>query len=334
MAIQSVRDLVDGAADFICEHQLLSGAIPWYRDGVTDPWDHVECAIALDLCGRHKQASRAYYWLGEMQNPDGSWWYTYQGNRPSEMAKDSNHSAYIATGLWYHYLVTGDTDLLHVMWPVIEQGIEFTLNLQQPTGEIYWARDANDNIWPSALLAASSCIYQSLTDAVKIADVLKINRKEWHEAGKRLGKAIREMPHLFDIAGDNERGYAMNWYYPVLSGVITGKKAKELITKEWHSFMVDTWGCRCSLDQPWVTVAETCELVMALVRIKQMKQAGILLDWSCRLQDPDGGFWTGIRVPEETIYPPGEKTTWTSAAVIMATVAFNNMDNHNFNFWD
>ena len=55
--------LLDQQANFISKHQLPSGAIPWYEDGVTDPWDHVECAIALDLTGRFDVAVRAYLWL-------------------------------------------------------------------------------------------------------------------------------------------------------------------------------------------------------------------------------------------------------------------------------
>ena len=66
--------LIGQALDFIARHQLPSGAIPWYEGGVTDPWDHVECAIALDLGGRVEESTRAYLWLRETQNPDGSWY--------------------------------------------------------------------------------------------------------------------------------------------------------------------------------------------------------------------------------------------------------------------
>ena len=321
MAVKRVRELTDKVAAFIGNHQLPSGAIPCYRDGPTDPWGHVECTIALDLGGRFDQSTRACEWLSEMQNPDGSWWYTYQDNQPQELAKDSNHSSYVATGVWHHYQVTQDMNFLRQMWPVVEGGINFTLGLQQPTGEVYWARDANDVAWPSALLTASSCIYQSILNGAKIARVLGVDRPDWDEASQRLAGAIREQPQLFDTLGDNKRGYAMNWYYPVLAGIVRGEKAREHILREWREFVVDGWGCKCSLDQPWVTVAETCELSLALIRIGELQRAKKLLDWVLSLQDSDGGFWTGIRIPEEIVYPPGEKTTWTSAAVIMATVA-------------
>ena len=72
---QDIQELIHQSASFISGHQLLSGAIPWYKHGITDPWDHIECAIALDLSGRPSEAERAYTWLRDIQNHDGSWWY-------------------------------------------------------------------------------------------------------------------------------------------------------------------------------------------------------------------------------------------------------------------
>ena len=317
------RELATRVADFICSHQLPSGAIPWYRDGVTIPWDHVESAIGLDLCGRLDEAARAYMWLRRIQNPDGSWWYSYLDDQPQELAKDANHSSYVATGVWHHYLATGDVGFLRQMWPMVEKGVDFALGLQQPTGEVYWARDADGAAWPSALLTASSCIWQSMVHGMKIARMLGSDRPEWHEASERLARAIRERPQRFDTLGDNKRGYSMNWYYPVLAGVIRGERARKRILQGWDEFVVEGWGCKCSLDQPWVTVAETCELILSLAGIGESQRAQRLLEWTLQMQDADGGFWTGVRVPEGLIWPPDEKTTWTSASVVMALVALS-----------
>ena len=321
MTESALREFVNDIGAFIAAHQLPSGAIPYYRDGVTDPWDHVECAIALDMCGMSGPAARAYRWSAGMQNHDGSWWYTYRDGQPEEPAKSSNHSAYVATGVWHHYLTTGDRAFLEEMWPVVENGLGFTLGLQQPTGEIYWARDPKGDAWPSAPLTGSSCIHQSITSGLKIAATLGIEQPGWRQACERLASAIQGQPRLFDVHGDNRRGYAMNWYYPVLTGVISGERAWERIAGQWDQFVVDGWGCKCSLDQPWVTVAETCELALALVGIGDMDRADRLLEWVLQLQDSDGGFWTGINVDEQLIYPPDEKTTWTAAGVVIASLA-------------
>ena len=312
---------VDDTAAFITRHQLPSGAIPWYREGVTDPWDHVECAIALDLSGRFEAAAVAYRWLACVQNGDGSWWYGYRDGQPKGLAKDSNHSAYPATGVWRHYLVTGDRDFLEEMWPMVSRGLDFTLGLQQPEGHVYWARDEHGNAWPSALFAGGCSIWQSLASGSRIAAVLGHKRPGWKLAAARLATAIRDRPDLFETADDNRRGYSMNWYYPVLTGIVTGVEARLRLARHWTEFVVDGWGCRCSLDQPWVTMAETSELAAALVAAGESAQADRLLEWTLRLQDSDGGFWTGISLPTEEPYPPDHKTTWTAAGVIIAALA-------------
>lgn len=70
-----------------------------------------------------------------------------------------------------------------------------------------------------------------------------------------------------------------------------------------------------------MTTAETCELIMALTKLGDWSRAKTLLKWVFDQRDSDGGFWTGIKLPEKIIYPAGEKNTWTAAGVILATMA-------------
>ena len=146
-ALATHRELVELQADFIVETQLPSGAIPWYRGGVTDPWDHVECAIALSLAGRFDSAGAAYGWSRDAQNPDGSWYSSYVDDRPQDLVKDTNFASYIATGMWFHYLASEDIGFLHRLWPIAERGVDFAVHSQRPTGEIPWAYPlAHDHI--------------------------------------------------------------------------------------------------------------------------------------------------------------------------------------------
>ena len=317
--------LVSEQADFIVSHQLPSGAIPWYESGIVDPWDHVECAIALGLAGRFDQASKAYQWLKDVQNGDGSWYSSYVDGRAEDLVRDANFTAYVATGVWYHYQFTKDPSFLRELWPVVERGLDFALTLQQPTGEVFWCYDVNGKPWQGALVAGSSCIWQCIRSGTKIAELLGTRRPDWDAAGERLASAIKERPELFDKFGEDDQRFATSWFYPVLAGVYEGEEAKERILGQWSDFVVDGWGCKCVSTAPWVTVAETCELIMALCQIGETSRARLLLDGILKLRDPQGGFKTGIRLPEQLVWPQ-EKNTWTSAGVIMAASAVAQVD--------
>ena len=276
----------------------------------------------MDLSERFDAAVQAYRWLRNFQNPDGSWWSSYLNDQPQDLTRDTNYSSYLAVGLWYHYLATRDVDFIGQMWPTIEKGMSFTLGLQQPTGEIYWSRDTDNVAYPVALLASSSSIWQSIRCGIEIARLLGVDKPEWDVSSQRLAEAINEHPELFQNSKDKKYDYAMGWYYPVLTGIIEGRRAQERIQSQWMDFIIDNWGCKCVVEAPWwVTVAETCELIMALTHIGEQAKAQLLLDWILRLRDSDGRFWTGIKIPEEVIWPPGQKPTWASAAVIMAVAA-------------
>jgi hypothetical protein len=319
-----LQQLVHKQADFIISQQLLSGAIPWYRGSITDPWDHVECAIALDFAGRFAEAVKAYNWSRHTQNPDGSWYSSYPQRRLDDQTKDTNFTSYIATGIWFHYLATKDTGFLRQMWPMVEKAIDFALSLQQPTGEIFWAISPAGKSWPGAMLTASSCTWHSIRNGINIAKTLGINKSNWEEAGNRLLRAMREHPELFDKMNENKRRYAMNWFYPVLTGVLNGKAAKERIDAEWNSFVIENWGCRVALDEDTTAVAETCELIIALTHIGEHSKARTLLDWTLKLWDDKPGFCRGIKLPEKVPCPPDEeRATWTSAALILAIAALS-----------
>lgn len=105
------RQTVNG----LLEIQRPDGAIPWFRGGHLDPWDHTEAAMALDAAGEHQAAEAAYRWLAANQLPDGSWYAAYadgEVQEPTDLARESNFCAYIAVGVWHHYLATRDEPFL------------------------------------------------------------------------------------------------------------------------------------------------------------------------------------------------------------------------------
>jgi hypothetical protein len=188
--------------------------------------------------------------------------------------------------------------------------------LQTPGGEVFWARDARGRPWPAALLASSSCIHLSLRSAVLAAAELELDRPAWSVALLRLGRAVASRPSAFE---PRDR-YAMDWYYPVLGGAVTGTAARDRIDSRWDEFVVDGWGVRCVNDRPWVTMAETAELVLALDLVGCREEALRVFAWTQRLRDRDGSYWTGANHTDGRRYPL-ERPTWTSGAVLLAADA-------------
>ena len=117
LTAEELRQTVDAIAGV----QAADGRIPWVPGGKTDPWNMVEAAMALDVGGRHDDAERAYEWLRDRQLPHGGWYAYYVGDEVSDPTLDTNVSAYIAIGVWHHYLSTGDASFLRAMWPVVER---------------------------------------------------------------------------------------------------------------------------------------------------------------------------------------------------------------------
>lgn len=86
----------------------------------------------------------------------------------------------------------------------------------------------------------------------------------------------------------------MDWYYPILGSALRGPQATVRIRQRWDDFVVGGLGIRCVVDRPWVTGAETCELVMALDAIGQRQAAHQQFGAMQHLREQDGSYWTGV----------------------------------------
>ncbi|HEX6487784.1 MAG TPA: prenyltransferase [Candidatus Dormibacteraeota bacterium] len=299
----------------IAARQLPNGLLPWASDGYAEAWDHVEAAMALDLAGRRREAEHAYEWLVANQRPDGSWPLAYRHGEIEDHGGDANHAAYCATGIWHHFLTTDDRGFLTDMFPVLEKGVTFALDLQMPGGEIRWARGAR-GVYPKALVTCCSSIHLSLRCAAAAALELGRPRPDWETAADRVALALRERPHAFEP----KPLHSMDWYYPVLGGVLRGDEAAARISDRWDEFVIDGVGVRCMADRPWVTVAETCELVLALDAAGLRDEALEVFGWITQLRAPDGAYWEGIVLPDRVEWP-GRRPPWTAAAVLIANDA-------------
>lgn len=309
---------IDETANAIAQWQLGSGMIPWFPDGHSDPWNHVEAAMALATAGRIEEAEKAYDWLVGLQHDSGAWHQYYVADGVEQDKLDANVIAYIATGVWHHWLITDDRGFLESMFPVVERAIDWVFKLQQPRGEILWARHADGSPWSFALLTGSSSMYHSTRAALAISREVGSERTDWIEPISRLGKVIREQP---DGAFAPKNRWAMDWYYPVLSGAVTGQAAASRLAARRDTFVMDGLGVRCVGDRPWVTTAETCECALAFLAIGDRATAEDLFATTWRLRTDEGRYWTGEVHPEEVNFPGGEQSTYSSAAVLLTNDA-------------
>jgi hypothetical protein len=323
-AAQPVPDVpgVLSAADILATGESIvavqepAGAIGW-PDGHTDAWNHVECAMALSACGLREPARRAYEWLRASQRADGSWpKKTAAGGAVTDPAAESNQVAYAAVGVWHEFLVTRDAAFAARMWPTVRSAIGYVLDLQTPRGEVAWERRADGSPATYALLTGCSSIYQSLRCAVALADFVGQPQPDWELAAGQLGHVVASHPEAF---ADKSR-FSMDWYYPVLAGPVRGPGAAARLAAGWDGFMVPGLGVRCVSDQPWVTGAESCELVLALDAVGDRGRAVELLRDIQHLRDDDGAYWTGWQFVNHAHFP-AERSSWTAAAMILAADA-------------
>lgn len=315
------ESLLRPTINYILRTQLPNGCIPWFENGKADPWDHIEAAMGLTIGGEFAAAQRAYEWLAQEQLEDGSWWANYLGDEAVDKNhRETNFIAYIATGIWHYFLITDDNAFLREFFPAVKKAIDFVLRYQASSGEIYWAVAEDGSAKMDALVTASSSIYKSLECAILCAEQLGVDAIRWRSAHQKLGNTLRHHPECFDRTWEPKTRFSMDWFYPILTGVVEGKTAQLRIEEKWKTFVEVNVGCRCVSDEPWVTVAESCELTLALLAAGEHAKAVNLFSWLFQFMDEDGGYWTGYNFRDAVIWPR-EKTTWTAGAILLAADA-------------
>lgn len=321
-------DEVVETADWIASLQMPDGLVPWFKGGHADPWNHVEAAMALACAGRWAEVERAFGWLAANQLGDGSWCTGYVRGGVVEPRRDPNVCSYVATGaLWCSRLGAG-TSFLEAIWPVVSRAMAWCLECQLPGGEIAWSVDVDGVRATYALLSANSSLLLSFHCAAEIASTLGEDPLPWSQAGSRVATAVAQFCRG-EVTGEGTVGrrkgafapkgrWAMDWYYPVLTGALAGEEARQRIALRWGEFVEPGLGARCVADRYWVTAAETAECAMAVARAGLASEAHALLACTRHLRHPSGAYWTGCAHPECARYPGGQLSTYSAAAVVMA----------------
>ena len=307
-------------AKYILSCQDSEGGIRWEPNSKLDPWDHIESAMGLDVLGFEAESKNAYNWLRAYQESDGSWLSLFHSSEKNNL-KETNFSSYIAVGMWHHFKNFKDRNFLDEYWPVLDAAIEFTLSAQSEHGDFFWAKD-NKNWLDDSLKTGCSSIYMSLICYKKIAKEINKRDKVSDTQINNLRDCLKNKPFRFDRNWESKERYSMDWYYPILSGAFSKSDSIELIRDKWNEFVVEGLGCKCVKEEPWVTAAESAELVLALTKIGLKNEAEKILQDTFNLIDDDGLLWTGY-VFKDKKYWPIEKPSWTMGAAILAGNAIN-----------
>lgn len=317
------RDDVIASGEHLASLQTASGMIPWFPGGHSDPWNHVESAMALDVAGFHDEAERAYEWLADIQRPDGSWHNYYLpddalDDTVEEAKIDTNVCAYIATGVWHHWRCTGDRNFVDNVWPTVERALDFVLSLRRDDGLVLWATEADGTrTWDYALQTGSASIQHALRCGAATGLATGSARPDWVEAADIMATLVAHAP----LAFQPKSRWAMDWYYPVLTGALEGDAAKARLADGWQTFAMEGLGIRCVFDEPWVTASETAEAALAYAAIGDIATATDLLRWISPHRLESGAYLTGIVHPDRIVFPDAEHTSYTAAAVILAADA-------------
>ena len=109
----------------------------------------------------------------------------------------------------------------------------------------------------------------------------------------------------------------MDWYYPILSGCLNDNQKIFYVDKVFKDFYIKEMGIKCVIEEPWVTVAETCEFIICLMISGRDEDAKKLLKDVINISDINGVPYMGWQY-EENIFWPLERPSWTSAALIIA----------------
>ena len=231
------------------------------------------------------------------QREDGSWPMKIVVDRVEDASGDTNMSAYLAVGVWHHWLVRRDETFVRRFWPVVRRALDFVVGMQLPFGGIAWSQEGGPGgrVNEEALLAGSSSIYHALKAGIALAELVDEPQPGWELAAGRLRHALEEHRDLFL----DKSTFSMDWYYPILNGRVRGQQALDLLASRWDDFVVDGLGCRCVDSNNWMTGAETCELVMALDNIGDRDRAMKVFADMLHTRHESGLYWTGWVFPED-----------------------------------
>ena len=175
-------------------------------------------------------------------------------------------------------------------------------------GYFYWAKNS-EGYADNSLITASCSIELSRRAYKYISEVLE---ESFSDNDDFLSKEMLAS-QKFNRDGIDRSRFSMDSYYPLLCGYGNKLDVKRLL----KDFYIEELGIKCVIEEPWVTLAESSEAVIALIKSGEIEAAHKIFSDIIKLKNKDDIFPTGYQYKLD-IFWPEENSTWTNAAVIMA----------------
>ena len=232
--------------------------------------------------------------------------------RVEEAKLDTNVCAYIATGVWHHWLCTGDRGLRRHLWP--------TVRARPRLGAVDAPRRRHGAVGvqrrrPSVgLRPAHRIVDRSPTRcgaARSLAELVNEPRPDWVAAGRPCcARGHQRAPECVRAEGPLGDGL-------VLPGADRRADRRAAPRPGWPTagttFAMEGRGIRCVSDEPWVTASETAECAIAHAAIGDLATATDLLRWTRRHRRHDGAYYTGLVYPDRDPRSPSTRRPPTPA---------------------
>ena len=177
--------------------------------------------------------------------------------RVEEAKLDTNVCAYVATGVWHHWLCTWDRGFVDHLWPTVERALDWVLGMRKPNGTHPLGPHRGRH--PVGLRAAHRLVEHHARAAVR--------RSSLADAHQRAAAGLGRLRPTRIAARDptsptrSSRRTAGRWTGTTRCSrrAMIGEPAKARLADGWAVFAMEGKGIRCVSDEPWVTATETAE---------------------------------------------------------------------------
>ena len=184
----------------------------------------------------------------------------------------------------------GGPAFLDHLWPTVERALDWVLSLRRPNGLLLWAVEADGTrAWDYALLTGTSSIQHALRCGVALAE-------HGRRAAARLGAAdvMAADRRAATQAFEPKDRWAMDWYYPMLAGALTGEAAKDRLGEPVGQFAMEGRASVASTTSRGSRVRRPrCALAYAVHR-RPSDRHGDCSAWTRAHRREDGSYWTGL----------------------------------------